>query len=224
MRTFKKEKWLRFISYKKNKSSDISINTILWFIYSNTHKNAAFLVGSSTDTIRSMAPSFAFSGQSTWTKFLEIAPGRVILLFQNSPTKIWSKFWVTSYPWIRWLFFVGQYTLGWVSFIFFLQVRDKLGIRLKVSADKGIYDIGLALSFVLTVRGIPINKLLGCRNLRRPTLLPALLPAFICFASIWSKFKCHDTFRKEAQSGSLKISKTVCVALAPEERAKDLCR
>ena len=66
----RERKELLFISYQKNKSSDIPENTIsgwvrslLEFVYSNANKDTASLVGRSTHAIRSMAASLAFWGQ-----------------------------------------------------------------------------------------------------------------------------------------------------------------
>ena len=67
---FRERKRLLFISLQKNKSSDISKNTIsggirslLYTIYSNANKDAATLVGRCTHTIRAMTASLAFSTQ-----------------------------------------------------------------------------------------------------------------------------------------------------------------
>ena len=67
---FREGKRLHFISFQKNKTSDISKNTItswiralLHFIYSNANRDAAALSGSSTHAIQAMVASLAFSGQ-----------------------------------------------------------------------------------------------------------------------------------------------------------------
>ena len=67
---FREVKRLLFISLQKNKSSDITKNTIsglvrslLHNIYSNANMDAATLVGRSTHAIRSLAASLAFSTQ-----------------------------------------------------------------------------------------------------------------------------------------------------------------
>ena len=67
---FREEKRLLFISLQKNKSSDVSKNTIsgwvrslLHSVYSNANKDAATLVGRTTHAILLMAASLAFSSQ-----------------------------------------------------------------------------------------------------------------------------------------------------------------
>ena len=90
--------------------------------------------------------------------------------------------------WQSWLF--DQYTLGWVSKFCDLSIHHYFG-----NQGKGLCIYDIDFPFVLTVKRISINKLLTCRNLIRPTHLPATLSAYLlCF--MWSKLESYDASQR----------------------------
>ena len=92
---FRQGKGLLFISFQKNKSPDISKNTIsgwvrslLHSVYSNVHKDEASLVGRTTYAIRAIAASPAFTIQIEILKNCSWKSQTTVLVYLKDLTQV----------------------------------------------------------------------------------------------------------------------------------------